>query len=152
MPQGIDGGAASDGEGGVVTAEHTAREYPLPRLVRVDWIRGHNGDRTQHAVAFLVAESETHLVLSDQFDGKHPVSRRMWTIDRGDVVTIDSVGSGRLLFDGPNVTSYPNATAAAPSMATHVHRWGPMKPIAPDGDMGRECETCVAYQPEHAHG
>lgn len=63
-------------------------EYPLPRLVRVEWRRR---DRMQHAVGFLVADTATHLVLSDRFDGKHPDSRRLWTIDHGDVVVREEV-------------------------------------------------------------
>lgn len=59
------------------------RQYPLPRVVSVEWRRG---NRRQHAVGYLVADSGSHLVLCDQYDGKHPNSRRLWTIDHGDVV------------------------------------------------------------------
>lgn len=71
-----------------VVSSSAARSYPLPRLVRVEWRRR---DRMQHAVGFLVADTATHLVLSDRFDGKHPDSRRLWTIDLGDVVVREEV-------------------------------------------------------------
>lgn len=64
------------------------RQYPLPRLVQVTWRRG---NRREHAVGFLIANNGTHLVLCDQFDGKHPDRRRLWTIDVGDVVEEQSL-------------------------------------------------------------
>lgn len=28
----------------------------------------------------------------------------------------------------------------------HVHSWGALKAIPPDGDLGRECDGCAEYQ------
>lgn len=67
------------------------RQYALPKLVLVEWRRG---ARRQHAVGFLVADSGSHMVLCDQYDGKHPYSRRLWTIDHGDVVLREEVPIG----------------------------------------------------------
>lgn len=60
--------------------------YPLPRLISLAWRRSGRPERLQHAVGFLVADTPTHLVLCDRYDGKHPDSRRLWTIDCRDVV------------------------------------------------------------------
>lgn len=30
----------------------------------------------------------------------------------------------------------------------HVHSWGPLKAIPPDGEQGRECSGCLEYQRE----
>lgn len=66
----------------------------MPRVVSVEWRQKSRGERVQHAVGFLVSVGETHLVLSDKFDGKHPVSNRLWTIDLEDVVVLVDIRQG----------------------------------------------------------
>lgn len=60
----------------------------LPKMLRVTWRRG---ERLQTSVGFLVAENAHHLVLTDTYDGKHPVRNRLWTVYHPDVVEREEV-------------------------------------------------------------
>ena len=73
-----------EGRGSQATAE-LRRADVLPSMVRVEWRRG---DRVQTSVGFLLSESFGHLVLTDTYNGPHPV--RPWTIYRGDVLSLAS--------------------------------------------------------------
>lgn len=64
-------------------------EPMLPKMVRVEWMRG---ERVQTSVGFLVADGGSHLVLSDQYDGKHPLNGRLRTIHHSDIRMREEIG------------------------------------------------------------
>lgn len=113
----------------VVLVERVANGY----LVRVTPHRTGGGVVTGERLYIAAAPLDVATILEEEIWAEAGAARRVEQV--AEAVVVQPTSSANL--DGPGGRWPP-----------HVHSWGPLKAIPPDGEQGRECSGCLEYQRE----